>query len=54
MVAMKNKEGGLFVRDAPEIFIGDTICCLGFALKYFRDEVEGVLYKKDWENDDIC
>lgn len=34
---MKNKGGGLFVRDAPEIFIGETICCLGFALKYFRD-----------------
>lgn len=34
---MKSKTGGLFVRDTPEIFTGEIIWCLGFALKYFRN-----------------
>ena len=51
---MKSKGGGLFVRDAPEIFIGEIICYLGFALKYFRSIKWKGCNIKRLGNDDIC
>lgn len=32
--AMKQKGGGLFVGEAPEILTGEIMCYLGTALKY--------------------
>lgn len=51
---MKSKGGDLFAKDAPEIFIGEIIHYLGFALKYFRSIKWKGCYIKRLGNDDIC
>lgn len=43
IVAMISKGGSLFGKDALEIFIGEIICCLGFALKYQKQTGEYVI-----------
>ena len=53
-MAMKSKGGDLFVRDAPEMFIGVIIHYLGCALKYFRSIKWKECYMKRLGNDDIC
>lgn len=43
---MKNQGGSLFVRDAPEIFIGEKNMLSGICFKIFqKHKVEGILYK---------